>query len=109
MIRTQPSIWGQITGGTLSRLKHTGYLLSPNWEQWTIDITPDPSCIRKRSVVIAGHRTSITLENAFWDHLKAIAARKGETLNSLVTRIDAERTGNMSSALRVFILEELSP
>ena len=85
------------------------YLVGQSWEEWTIDTTPDPTCIRKRSVVIAGHRTSITLEGAFWDQLKAIAARNGESLNGLVTRIDAERTGNLSSELRVFVLEMLSP
>ena len=59
--------------------------------------------------MIAGHRTSITLEDAFWDRLKAIAAQNGESLNALVTRIDSQRTGNLSSALRVFVLEALSP
>ena len=69
-----------------------------------------PSLARTLSpVVIADHRTSITLEDAFWDQLKAIAARNGESLNALVTRIDAERTGNLSSALRIFVLEALSP
>ena len=95
--------------GTFSRVKRTGYLVLKKVGAINIGITPDPSCIRKRSVVIAGHRTSITLEDAFWDQLQAIAARKGESLNSLVTRIDAERTGNVSSALRVFVLEELFP
>ena len=81
----------------------------PNREQQTIYTTPDSTCIRKRSVVISGHRTSITLEDAFWYQLRAIAAREGESLNGLVTRIDAKRTGNLSSALRVFVLAALSP
>ena len=98
----------QITSGAFFGDRHLRYLLAQNWEQRTIDTTPDPTCIRKRSVVIADHRTSITLEDAFWDQLKAIAARNGESLNALVTRIDAERTGNLSSALRVFVLEALS-
>lgn len=75
----------------------------------TIDSIPDPTYIRKRSVVIAGHRTSITLEDAFWDRLKVIAAQNGESLNAVVTRIDAQRTGNLSSALRVFVLEAHYP
>ena len=92
----------------LFRAQNPSYLIVQSWEQKTIDITPDPTCIRKRSVVIAGHRTSITLEDAFWDKLQAIAARDGESLNALVTRIDTERTGNLSSALRVFVLEAQS-
>jgi predicted DNA-binding ribbon-helix-helix protein len=62
--------------------------------------------IVKRSVVIAGHQTSVSLEHAFWSALKAAAARRGITINDLVTRIDAHRQGNLSSAIRVFLLEE---
>ena len=60
----------------------------------------------KRSVVIAGHRTSVSLEPAFWRALQAIAARRGVSVNRLVEEIDARRAGNLSSALRVFVLEE---
>jgi predicted DNA-binding ribbon-helix-helix protein len=59
----------------------------------------------KRSVRIAGHATSISLEPAFWQALLEIATRRGSSINALVTAIDAERRGNLSSALRVFILE----
>jgi len=62
--------------------------------------------IVKRSVVIAGHQTSVSLEHAFWNALKDAAARRGVTINDLVTRIDAQRQGNLSSAIRVFLLEE---
>jgi predicted DNA-binding ribbon-helix-helix protein len=62
--------------------------------------------IVKRSVVIAGHQTSVSLEHAFWTALKAAAARRGITINDLVTRIDAQRQGNLSSAIRVFLLED---
>ncbi len=62
--------------------------------------------IQKRSVVIAGHRSSVSLENAFWFCLKEVAGRKGQTVNQLVTEIDSCRTGNLSSAIRVFILLE---
>ena len=62
--------------------------------------------IVKRSVVIAGHQTSVSLEHAFWNALKEAAARRGITINDLVTRIDAQRQGNLSSAIRVFLLEE---
>lgn len=62
--------------------------------------------IKKRSVDIAGHRTSISLEEPFWDALAAIATRRGVSMNKLVADIDKERTGNLSSALRVFVLRE---
>lgn len=63
--------------------------------------------ICKYSVMIAGHRTSISLEPEFWDELKRIARENGETLRSLIARVDAARQGNLSSALRVFVLREL--
>jgi predicted DNA-binding ribbon-helix-helix protein len=62
--------------------------------------------IVKHSVVIAGHRTSISLEDAFWRALKDIAAQDVVSLAALVARIDAGRgDANLSSALRVFVLE----
>ncbi len=63
--------------------------------------------IQKRSVVLAGHRTSVSLEPAFWDELRRMAAMRGLSLNQLVTEIDAERTGNLSSALRLYVLASL--
>jgi predicted DNA-binding ribbon-helix-helix protein len=63
--------------------------------------------IRKRSVVIAGHATSISLEAEFWEALKIIAENRGLSLNALVAAIDSERSGNLSSALRLLVLEEL--
>jgi predicted DNA-binding ribbon-helix-helix protein len=63
--------------------------------------------IRKRSILIAGHSTSVSLEDAFWAELKTIAAARGQSLNQLAEEIDAARTGNLSSALRVFVLSEL--
>lgn len=61
----------------------------------------------KRSVTLSGHRTSISLEPEFWAALKRIAADRGRTLGALVAEIDTARTGNLSSALRVFVLCEL--
>jgi predicted DNA-binding ribbon-helix-helix protein len=58
---------------------------------------------RKRSVVIAGHRTSLSLEEPFWRDLGEIARRRGVSLNALVAAVDAERSGNLSSALRLFL------
>ncbi len=62
--------------------------------------------IGKRSVVIAGHKTSVSLEAAFWQALKAAADRRAVTINQLVTEIDRNRVGNLSSAIRVFLLQE---
>jgi predicted DNA-binding ribbon-helix-helix protein len=63
------------------------------------------SPVVKRSIVIAGHKTSVSLEDAFWRGLKDIASRRSVTLSELVATIDAERThGNLSSAIRLFVL-----
>jgi len=60
----------------------------------------------KRSLVIAGHRTSVSLEDAFWRRLRRIAAERGLSLNRLAAMVDASRGGaNLSSAIRVFVLE----
>jgi len=72
-------------------------------------IMPDnDSSLRKHSIVIAGHPTSFTLENIFWDELKKIARTSNLSLSSLVAQIDGHRSGNLSSALRVFILKNHS-
>jgi predicted DNA-binding ribbon-helix-helix protein len=64
------------------------------------------SPVIKRSVVIAGHKTSVSLEDAFWASLKEIATSRGATLSELVTSIDVERRqGNLSSCLRLFVLD----
>lgn len=68
--------------------------------------------MKKRSVSITGHRTSISLEEEFWDLLKRSAAKKDRSLASLIAEIDANRVGqtptcNLSSALRLYILKEL--
>ena len=60
--------------------------------------------IRKRSVTLAGHRTSLSLEPEFWEALKAAARDEGLSLNALIGRIDRERRGNLSSAVRVYLL-----
>lgn len=62
---------------------------------------------RKWSIRISGHPTSVSLEPEFREELQRIAEREGISLNRLVGRIDAERQGNLSSALRVFVLERL--
>ena len=64
------------------------------------------SAVVKRSVVICGHKTSVSLEDAFWGRLKKIADEQSGTLSKLVAAIDETRqNGNLSSAIRVFVLE----
>jgi predicted DNA-binding ribbon-helix-helix protein len=71
----------------------------------SISRTSDARVI-KRSLVIAGHRTSVSLEDAFWRRLRRIAAERGLSLNRLAAMVDASRGGaNLSSAIRVFVLE----
>ena len=68
----------------------------------------DDAGVVKRSVAIAGHRTSVSLEAPFWDALKDIAAVRGASVQALVGEIDAGRGGaNLSSAIRVFVLHEV--
>ncbi|MDR6284665.1 putative DNA-binding ribbon-helix-helix protein [Methylopila jiangsuensis] len=66
-------------------------------------VSPD---IVKRSIVVAGHKTSVSLEDAFWLALKDIARERGQSLRSLVAEIDAGRKGgNLSSAVRLHVLD----
>lgn len=72
----------------------------------------DAGRLRKRSVTIAGHRTSLSLEAAFWDALKEIAAARGSSLARVIEEIDDRRqqqegAPNLSSAVRVFVLDQL--
>jgi predicted DNA-binding ribbon-helix-helix protein len=63
------------------------------------------SLVLKRSIVIANHKTSVSLEDKFWDSLKEIAAERDMTLAELVAAIDGNREhGNLSSAIRLFVL-----
>jgi predicted DNA-binding ribbon-helix-helix protein len=63
--------------------------------------------MKKRSVNIAGHASSITLEDEFWDTLKTLATAQQKSVNQLITEIDATKSGNLSSALRVYVLRSL--
>ena len=65
------------------------------------------SPVVKRSIVIAGHKTSVSLEDAFWQELKAIAGGRDMSLSALVAAIDTGRQqrGNLSSAIRLFVLD----
>ena len=64
------------------------------------------SPVVKRSIVIAGHKTSVSLEDAFWKGLKEIATGRSLTLSEMVGTIDSARAqGNLSSAIRLFVLD----
>jgi predicted DNA-binding ribbon-helix-helix protein len=68
-------------------------------------VAPMISAILKRTITIDGHKTSVTLEDEFWMGLREIARRKNATLRSLITQIDdARERNNLSSAIRVFVL-----
>jgi len=61
----------------------------------------------KRSLTLSGHRTSVSLEAAFWEAFRRIAAERGQSLNALAAEIDAAREppGSLASAIRVFVLQ----
>lgn len=64
---------------------------------------------RKHSLTLHGHRTSVSLEDPFWQELNAIAEARGQSLNALVAEIDAARgvSAGLASAIRVFVLREV--
>ncbi len=65
------------------------------------------SLVQKRSVVIEGHKTSVSLEDAFWLRLKIIAAQRKQTIAETIGEVDAGRTNtNLSSAIRLFVLDQ---
>jgi predicted DNA-binding ribbon-helix-helix protein len=67
---------------------------------------PMKSSVVKRSIVIAGHKTSVSLEDAFWRGLREIAGDRDMTLSDLVAAINGERRhGNLSSAIRLYVLD----
>ena len=66
-----------------------------------------PAGIKKRSVVIAGHKTSVSLEAPFWEALQEIAAGRRTSVSRLLAELARRRDGNLSSAIRVFVLENL--
>lgn len=68
----------------------------------------DGSEIRKRSVLVSGHATSVSLEEEFWVALKRLATARGQSMNELISALDQDRVGNLSSTIRVFVLREIS-
>ncbi|HMN73646.1 MAG TPA: ribbon-helix-helix domain-containing protein [Rhodoblastus sp.] len=66
-----------------------------------------PQRVVKRSLSISGHRTSVSLEEIFWTELRALAEKRAQSVAALVAEIDAARgEANLSSALRVFVLQQ---
>lgn len=72
-------------------------------------MTTDDHVLKKHSVLIAGHGTSISVENIFWRELQRIASGRGISLNALIMEIDEARDGNLSSAIRVFVMQNRAP
>jgi predicted DNA-binding ribbon-helix-helix protein len=70
-------------------------------------MSDNPDGVVKRSIVIAGHRTSVSMEQPFWDQLKRIAGERGVSVAGLIAEIDQGRKRqNLSSAIRIFVLEQ---
>ncbi len=63
-----------------------------------------PDRMKKRSVVVANHRTSVSLENVFWDALRDAADARTISVNDLVTEIDKHRSNSLSGAIRLYVL-----
>jgi predicted DNA-binding ribbon-helix-helix protein len=72
-------------------------------------VARNESSIQRRTIIIGRHRTSISLEDAFWSELKEIAHSQRATVSKLVTQIDHTRQqANLSSAIRLYVLEHIS-
>ena len=63
--------------------------------------------MKKHSVILHGHPTSVSLEPEFWDHLKRVAAERQVSLQSLIEKVDEDQPTNLSSALRLLILADM--
>ena len=68
----------------------------------------DGSTLQKRSVLISGHATSVSLEEEFWVALKRVSTDREQSINELISELDRNRVGNLSSTIRVFILRQIS-
>lgn len=73
-----------------------------------VELPHDWSRLAKHSVTVSGHRTSLSLEEGFWVLLRRFAAERDQSLNALISEIDAARTTNLSSAVRVWVLARLA-
>lgn len=82
-------------------------LREPKKEKMTLKTPPLSSPVIKRTVNIAGHSTSVSLEQPFWDELVRIASEQKKPIAELIEDIDTARQTNLSSALRLYVLYEL--
>jgi predicted DNA-binding ribbon-helix-helix protein len=73
-----------------------------------VDLARADQRLEKHSVTLFQHRTSLSLEPPFWAALRRLAAARGQSLNALIAEIDAARSGNLSSAVRVWVLQEIA-
>ena len=73
-----------------------------------VDLAPGDQRLEKHSVTLFQHRTSLSLEPPFWAALRRLAAARGQSLNALIAEIDAARSGNLSSAVRVWVLQQVA-
>src|ERR1700738_435087 len=81
-------------------------LLQPGGGLFLMRTASLKSAVVKRSIVVSGHKTSVSLEDAFWKGLKEIAGGRHLSLSDLIARIDSDREyGNLSSAIRLFVLD----
>jgi predicted DNA-binding ribbon-helix-helix protein len=71
-------------------------------------VSDDGAKVRKRSVLVSGHATSVSLEEDFWSALKRLAETREQSMNELISELDKGRAGNLSSTIRVFVLREVS-
>ncbi len=76
----------------------------PRMTRRSRSIADDAEVMHKHSVVLSGHRTSVSLESIFWNALRRIADSRNQSVNRLVETIDSTRTTNLSSAIRVYVL-----
>ena len=70
----------------------------------TMTVDPEEACFHKRSVSLHGHKTSVSLENAFWHVLEQAALTQNISLSHLIKQVDENRQGTLSSALRLYAL-----
>jgi len=73
-----------------------------------VALAPDDQRLQKHSVTLFQHRTSLSLEPPFWAALRRLAAARGQSLNALIAEIDAARSTNLSSAVRVWVLQQVA-
>jgi predicted DNA-binding ribbon-helix-helix protein len=104
----RPPHTGRARAGSDGHRRHLSSVFDPQTVGSGVDTVGEvmKSPVIKRSIVIAGHKTSVSLEDAFWKGLKEIASSRNLTLSQIASTVDSNRAhGNLSSALRLFVLD----